>query len=55
VAALDAADGSVKLAILMIVAGVDADLAANALHASDGLLRVAIAALAAEIRPREEE
>jgi len=53
VAALDAADGSVKLAILMIVAGVDAEAAADALTASDGFLRVAIAALGAETGPPE--
>jgi N-acetylmuramic acid 6-phosphate etherase len=54
-AALEAAAGSVKLAILMIVAGADSESATNALHASDGLLRDAIAALAAEIPPRVDE
>lgn len=44
-AALDAADGSVKLAILTLTTGASADAAASALHEVDGVLRLAIAAL----------
>lgn len=44
-AALSAADGSVKLAILMLVTGRGAEVAADALRDADGILRVAIAAL----------
>ncbi|MEV4735859.1 MULTISPECIES: N-acetylmuramic acid 6-phosphate etherase [unclassified Microbacterium] len=44
-AALSAADGSVKLAILMLMTGAGADAAANALRDADGVLRVAIAAV----------
>lgn len=43
--ALDAAGGSVKLAILMISTGASADVAAHALDGADGILRVAIARL----------
>lgn len=43
--ALDAAGGSVKLAILMISTGASADAAAHALDEADGILRVAIARL----------
>jgi N-acetylmuramic acid 6-phosphate etherase len=44
-AALTAADGSVKLALLMLATGVEAEAAASALHASGGILREAIVAL----------
>lgn len=44
-AALDAAGGSVKLAILMISTGASADSAAQALQEADGILRLAIAGL----------
>ncbi|AXL11576.1 N-acetylmuramic acid 6-phosphate etherase [Microbacterium foliorum] len=44
-AALASADGSVKLAILMLSTGASADRSARALHAADGVLRVAIAEL----------
>ena len=44
--ALAAADGSVKLALLMLATGADADAAASALAAADGILREAIASLA---------
>ncbi|WP_449407795.1 N-acetylmuramic acid 6-phosphate etherase [Microbacterium maritypicum] len=43
-AALAAAEGSVKLAILMLLTGAGAASAANALHEADGILRLAIAA-----------
>jgi N-acetylmuramic acid 6-phosphate etherase len=43
--ALDAAGGSVKLAILMISTGASSDVAAHALDEADGILRVAIARL----------
>ncbi len=43
--ALDAAGGSVKLAVLMISTGASADVAARALDEADGILRVAIARL----------
>lgn len=43
--ALDAAGGSVKLAILMISTGASADASAQALDEADGILRVAIARL----------
>ena len=43
--ALAAADGSVKLAILMVSTGAAADTAADALREADGILRVAIAGL----------
>ncbi|OIU87669.1 N-acetylmuramic acid 6-phosphate etherase [Microbacterium sp. AR7-10] len=45
VAALDAADGSVKLALLMLMTGAAADAAADALRRTDGILRDAITAL----------
>ena len=44
-AALASADGSVKLAILMLSTGASADRSARALHAADGVLRIAIAEL----------
>ena len=44
-AALEAADGSVKLALLLLATGASAETAAAALAASDGILRDAIAAL----------
>ncbi|WP_431073836.1 N-acetylmuramic acid 6-phosphate etherase [Microbacterium phyllosphaerae] len=44
-AALTAADGSVKLAILMLSTGASADRSAQALRDADGILRVAIADL----------
>ena len=44
-AALDAAGGSVKLAILMISTGASADDSAQALDEAGGILRVAIARL----------
>ncbi len=44
-AALDAAGGSVKLAMLMIATGASPDASARALDGADGILRVAIAAL----------
>ncbi|WP_144877070.1 N-acetylmuramic acid 6-phosphate etherase [Microbacterium sp. 1.5R] len=44
--ALAAADGSVKLAILILSTGAEPDAARDALTAADGILRVAIAALA---------
>lgn len=44
-AALDAAQGSVKLAILMISTGASAEASAHALDDADGILRVAIAGL----------
>lgn len=44
--ALAAADGSVKLALLILATGADADAAASALAAADGILREAIASLA---------
>ncbi|MGO2745455.1 N-acetylmuramic acid 6-phosphate etherase [Microbacterium sp.] len=44
-AALQAAGGSVKLAVLMLVAGAEADPARAALAEADGILREAIAAL----------
>ncbi|MEV7609675.1 N-acetylmuramic acid 6-phosphate etherase [Microbacterium sp. NPDC089320] len=44
-AALDAAGGSVKLAILMIATGASPEASARALDEADGVLRVAIAAL----------
>jgi len=44
-AALAAADGSVKLAILMLSTGATADAAVRALRDADGILRVAIADL----------
>lgn len=44
-AALTAAGGSVKLAILMLSTGASADDAAQALERADGVLRVAISAL----------
>ncbi|MFS0852708.1 N-acetylmuramic acid 6-phosphate etherase [Microbacterium sp. 179-I 3D4 NHS] len=43
--ALAAADGSVKLALLMLATGAEAGVAASALDAAGGLLREAIAAL----------
>ncbi|WP_336501188.1 N-acetylmuramic acid 6-phosphate etherase [Microbacterium paraoxydans] len=45
-AALQAADGSVKLALLLLATGASAETAAEALAAADGILRDAIAALA---------
>ena len=45
-AALQAADGSVKLALLLLATGASAEAAAEALAAADGILRDAIAALA---------
>ena len=45
-AALQAADGSVKLALLMLAADATPQDAAAALHEADGILRDAIAALA---------
>ncbi|MBD8011882.1 N-acetylmuramic acid 6-phosphate etherase [Microbacterium sp. Re1] len=45
VAALAAADGSVKLALLMLMTGAAADAAADALRRTDGILRDAITAL----------
>lgn len=45
-AALRQADGSVKLALLMLATGAPADTAADALAGADGILRDAIAALA---------
>lgn len=45
-AALASADGSVKLAILMLSTGASADRSAQALRDADGILRVAIADLA---------
>lgn len=50
VAALDAADGSVKLALLMLMTGAAADAAADALQRTDGILRDAITALSPETR-----
>lgn len=44
-AALGSADGSVKLAILMLSTGASADRSAQALRDADGILRVAIADL----------
>ncbi len=44
-ATLDAADGSVKLAVLMLSTGATADAASRALQDADGILRVAIASL----------
>lgn len=44
-AALSSADGSVKLALLMLATGVGADAAASALATSGGILREAIASL----------
>ena len=44
-AALAAADGSVKLALLMLATGAEADAAGDALAGADGILRDAIAAL----------
>ncbi|WP_314096239.1 N-acetylmuramic acid 6-phosphate etherase [Microbacterium foliorum] len=44
-AAVASADGSVKLAILMLSTGASADRSAQALRAADGMLRVAIADL----------
>lgn len=44
-ATLDAAGGSVKLAVLMLSTGATADAAAVALQDADGILRVAIAGL----------
>lgn len=44
--ALAAADGSVKLALLMLASGADADAAASALARADGVLREAIVVLA---------
>ena len=46
-AALLAAGGSVKVAILMLVAGLDSEESVRALEAADGVLRVAIGAAAA--------
>jgi N-acetylmuramic acid 6-phosphate etherase len=43
-AALAGAEGSVKLAILMLLTGAGAASAASALHEADGILRLAIAA-----------
>ncbi|WP_226532361.1 N-acetylmuramic acid 6-phosphate etherase [Microbacterium paraoxydans] len=45
-AALEAADGSVKLALLMLASGASAQTAASALEGAGGILRDAIAALA---------
>ncbi len=44
-AALASADGSVKLAILMVSTGASADRSAQALRDADGILRIAIAGL----------
>ncbi|GGM44316.1 N-acetylmuramic acid 6-phosphate etherase [Microbacterium saperdae] len=44
-AALASAQGSVKLAVLMLVTGASADASASALAAADGILRDAISAL----------
>ncbi|MBT2485209.1 MULTISPECIES: N-acetylmuramic acid 6-phosphate etherase [unclassified Microbacterium] len=44
--ALASADGSVKLALLMLATGASAEAAAPALHGADGILRDAITALA---------